>query len=152
MILNEYQCAGRWFSVLYRQFQIFINGEMREHGINSTEYICLINIEAGQKVNQKHFADVLFIDNAIITRSLKSLEQKKLIKREKSDSDKRETLITLTKEGLITQDICKEILKKWADIVYKNMSIEQKELMIELLAHISQNVLSINKGEQNEYK
>lgn len=48
--------------------------------------------------NQKNLAEDSIRNNAAITRTLNSLEEKGLVKRKKSPDDKREFLIYLTKK------------------------------------------------------
>lgn len=88
---------GKYISILSRQFQIYINRELKEHDISSSEYIFIVNIPDDGDINQKQICDSFEIDQAMATRSMKSLEEKGLVLREKNPHDKRAYMIPLTK-------------------------------------------------------
>jgi len=77
---NIYEEFGRWISILYRQFQIFINNELKDLNITSGEYIYLIKLYENKELTQEDLAEIYFIDKAAITRSIRSLEDKGYIK------------------------------------------------------------------------
>ena len=83
---NVYEEFGRWISVLYRQFQIFINNELKDLDITSAEYIYLIKLYENKELTQEDLAEIYYIDKAAITRSMRSLEDKGYIIRIKNSN------------------------------------------------------------------
>jgi DNA-binding MarR family transcriptional regulator len=139
---------GKWISILHRQAQIYLNRELKPYGLNSSEYIYLVNLAAGNNgVNQKQLSDMIIIDDALTTRAMKSLENKGYIVREKSQSDKRSYNIRLTEKGIRIQPIILGILKKWTDIISEGMNEEEKDLIIQKLKAMSNNALKVTKEE-----
>lgn len=80
---------GKYISILSRQSQIYINRELKNYNITSSEYTFLLNVPDYGDINQKQICDQFSIDQAMATRSMKSLEKKGLVLREKNPSDKR---------------------------------------------------------------
>ena len=92
----ETKSVGKWISFLHRQFQVYINHEMKPYNINSSEYIYLAELGKDEGVNQSYFTESLSIDPALTTRVMKTLEEKGFITRTKDEHDKRAVLIRIT--------------------------------------------------------
>lgn len=147
---QEIKSIGKWISILHRQSQIFLNKELKPYNLNSSEYVYLINLAENDGVNQKYLSDMIFIDDALTTRAMKSLESKGYIIREKSQKDQRSYHIRLTEKGISIQPIILEKLKSWTDIISKSMDEEEKDIIISKLKEMSDYALKITKGEKNE--
>ncbi|MDR2393843.1 MAG: MarR family transcriptional regulator [Treponema sp.] len=142
---NQEKSIGKWISILHRQSQIYLNRELKSYGLNSSEYIYLVNLAAEHDgVNQKQLSDMLIIDNALTTRAMKNLENKGYIEREKKRSDKRAYTIRLTKKGIGIQPI---ILKNWTGIISKGMNEAEKDSIIQRLIAMSNNAVKATKKE-----
>jgi DNA-binding MarR family transcriptional regulator len=143
---NQEKSIGKWISVLHRQGQIYLNRELKPQGLNSSEYIYLVNLTAeNDGVNQRQLSDMLIIDSALTTRAMKSLENKGFIAREKNRSDRRSYSIRLTEKGAGIRPIILEILKNWTGIISKGMNKKEKDFIIQQLMAMSNNALKATK-------
>ncbi|VBB09012.1 Hypothetical protein LUCI_4298 [Lucifera butyrica] len=147
---QECRSIGKWISVLYRQSQIYMNNELRPYGLNSSEYVYLINLAQYEGVNQKYLSDMLIIDDALTTRVMKSLERKGYLIRKKSLEDKRSYNVSLTEKGKEIQPIIMEKLHYWTEILSKGLNEGEINYIIEKLQLMSKNALLITKGEKME--
>lgn len=147
---HQDKSVGKWISILYRQFQIYINRELKEYDINSSEYIYLANIAKNEGVCQKYFSDELMIDQALTTRVMKSLEKKGFITREKNVNDKRAYTIKLTPTGQNIQPLIIEKLNYWTKILSEGMETDEVDRLINQLQLMCENVLKETKGDNNE--
>ncbi|BES63652.1 hypothetical protein SANA_00910 [Gottschalkiaceae bacterium SANA] len=143
---SEERSIGKWVSILYRQFQIYINRALDEYDINSSEYIFLINISKNQGVNQKMLSEELIIDQALTTRVMKSLEEKGYITRAKNSHDRRAYQIFLTEKGEKIQPIILGKLKAWTDILANDLTVEEVDQGIAMLMVMSKNAVQENRG------
>lgn len=112
---NIYEAFGRWISILYRQFQIFINNELKDLNITSGEYIYLIKRYENKELTQEDLAEIYCIDRAAIAMSIRSLENKGYIKRIKNQRDKRYYRIQVTPKALKVKHRIYNVLKSWDD-------------------------------------
>ena len=148
MYSSEIKSIGKWISILHRQSQIYINRELKPYGLNSSEYIYLVNLASeNEGVNQKYLSDKIIIDDALTTRAMKSLEDKGYIIREKSTSDKRSYNVKLTEKGVKIQPVILEILKNWTEIISEGMNEEEKDAIIQKLTVMSNNALKVTRGK-----
>lgn len=141
---------GKLISILYRQFQIYINRSLKEYNINSSEYIFLINISHHGGTNQKTLSDKLIIDQAFTTRVMKNLENKGFITRERNSKDKREYNIYLTEMGKKVQPIIIEKLRNWTSILSGDLDKNEVDRMIILLNEMCNNALKETRGDEYE--
>lgn len=138
---------GKWISILHRQSQIYLTQELKPYGLNSSEYIYLVNLSTeGEVVNQKQLTDMIIVDNALTTRALNSLEKKGYIIREKSKVDQRAYHIMLTEKGINVQPRILEILENWTNSISQGMNESERKSMIQSLMGMSDNAVQITKG------
>ena len=77
--MDEYINIGRWFSVLHRRSQIFVVEACEKLHLTYSEYVMLLRIYDHEGARQDELATMLYLDKAVVTRSLTLLEQKGLI-------------------------------------------------------------------------
>ncbi|WP_156774392.1 MarR family winged helix-turn-helix transcriptional regulator [Alkaliphilus oremlandii] len=142
---NIYEEFGRWVSILYRQFQIFINKELKDLEITSGEYIYLIKLYENKELTQEDLAEIYYIDKAAITRSLRSLEDKGYIKRIKNPRDKRYYSIQVTEKALKVKDRIYNALKTWDDLISLDVNAEEFKMISTILENMSMKALNRNE-------
>ncbi|QQO09182.1 MarR family winged helix-turn-helix transcriptional regulator [Breznakiella homolactica] len=135
-------CIGELASVLYRQYQAFINREMKEYGVNSSEFLYLIRIPDSGTVNQTYLAETVFCDNAIVSRSIQSLADKKLVARERSGEDKRAVMVSLTPAGRKAKQAGLEKRDLWKKTVMYDLSEKNSVTLIRTLKKMASRALS----------
>ncbi|MEA5004043.1 MAG: MarR family transcriptional regulator, partial [Christensenella sp.] len=86
---QQVEDIGRQISILYRQTQKFINKRMQPYGLNYSDHAFLIHISQNPGINQRQLARILTIDEAVVTRVLKKLEDNGFVTREKDAEDMR---------------------------------------------------------------
>ena len=76
---KKYREMRKCVSVLYRQFQIYINNNTKDLGIGASEYIFLMEMYEKVNVSQEELSKSLIVDKAATARAIKSLEEKEYI-------------------------------------------------------------------------
>lgn len=104
--------------------------KLKDYGISSEQWSVLNMVHTKGGCNQKTLAELLLKDGGTITRILNILENKELIKREKSPYDKREFLIYLTDNGLdLYNELLEVMLQNRREINSIFSTSEQKQLI-----------------------
>lgn len=134
---NVYEDFGRWISILYRQFQKFINNELKDLDITSGEYIYLIKLYENKELTQEDLAEIYYINKAAITRSIRSLEDKGYIKRIKNQRDKRSYRIQVTEKALKVKHRIYNALKSWDELISPNVNDDELEVLSNILKNMS---------------
>ena len=65
-----------------------------------------------KEINVKELGEKLYLDSGTLTPLLKKLETKGYIKRERSKSDERNLIVTITKDGEALKEIAADIPQK----------------------------------------
>ena len=142
---KEYEDMRIYFSVLYRQFQIYINNNTKDLGIGASEYIFIMEIYRNDNISQEELSKNLIIDKAATARAIKSLEEKEYIIRKKDKKDKRTNRIELTKKGIEIKNRLSKLLEEWGDTVTKDMDKETIELVLGIIKEMSKKAIDKNK-------
>lgn len=132
-------------SILYRQFQIYINNNTKDLGIGASEYIFLIEMYKNNNVSQEYLSKSLIVDKAATARAIKSLEEKEYIFRIKDENDKRTNRIKLTKKGIKVQGRLINLLEQWNTYITKDISIETLNIVFETIRQMSTKAIERNK-------
>ncbi len=134
---------GKSISFLHRNFQMFINRELAEINVTSSEFVYFIILMRNNKIGfQDDFTDSLQIDKAAVARSLKSLEKKGFIIRELHPDNRRKKVVRLTEEGEKISWMIVSTIQKWNEMVERDIDPVDLEITIRVLKKMSDNISS----------
>lgn len=137
----ERESIGKWISVLHRQFQIYLNRELRDYDINSSEYIFLVNLYENDGVSQEKLSTNLFINKAATARAIARLENLGYVQRTPDPLDGRAYLVTLTAKGLEMRRFTKSKLAHWTQTITKGLTTEEVDDMVQKIKLMSTHAL-----------
>ena len=103
-----------------------------------TQYIVMMVMWEKKRVNVKTLGENLFPDSGTLTPVLKKLESKGYIKRERSEKDERNLVVTLTDDGEALKDKAVNIPQKVGSCVC--LSMEEYKTLYDLLYKIIRKV------------
>lgn len=144
-MVHNYDTAGRQISILYRQFQSFINCELKGTGINSSQYVFLLNIYKKEGVSQEELSTLLSIDKSATKRAIDNLEEGGFIRRERNEEDKRAYKIYLTEKAFQVKPKIYAALAKWNEIITKGLETDEVNTVLRTLKYMSNNAKGCKK-------
>jgi DNA-binding MarR family transcriptional regulator len=133
---------GKWISVLHRQFQIYLNRELRNHDINSSEYIFLVNLYEKDSVSQEKLSSNLFVNKAATARAIGRLEELGYVHRTRDPIDSRAYLVTLTAKGLEMRSFIRTKLAYWTRTITAGLTADETDDMVRKIKQMSTNALT----------
>lgn len=83
-----------------------------ELDLTYTQYITMMVLWECKEINVKELGEKLYLDSGTLTPLLKKLETKGYIKRERSKSDERNLIVTITKDGEALKETAADIPQK----------------------------------------
>lgn len=86
-----YACAKE----IVRKYKPFLD----ELDLTYTQYIAMMVLWEKKQMNVKELGECLYLDSGTLTPLLKKLETKGYVRRERSKTDERNLVITITKDG-----------------------------------------------------
>lgn len=119
--MDDYVNAGRWFSILHRRSQLFVVEACQKLHLTFSEYILLSRLFDHEGAKQDELAAMLYLDKAVVTRTINLLQEKGFIVRETDRADRRVKHIFLTEYGRAQQKFLNGILQGWVDYLVCDM-------------------------------
>lgn len=121
---------------ILRMQKQYIKKTMTKLNITHGEFPFLMLLYVKGNKSQKEIADTFIFSEANVAKITRNLEDKKLIKKEVDENNRRKKIVTLTVQGKKTCEKVMENEKKWEKQVTKNISTENKEILKEILTDI----------------
>jgi DNA-binding MarR family transcriptional regulator len=139
------ESVAKWIAVLHRQFQIYINRELKDYDINSSEYIFLVNLYEKDGVSQEQLSTNLYINKAATTRAIRRLENLGYVERIRDPYDNRAYLVKLTTKGLKMREFIKNKLDYWTKIISSSLTAEEAADLVQKIKRMSIHALAETK-------
>ncbi|WP_343343868.1 MarR family transcriptional regulator [Terrisporobacter petrolearius] len=135
-----YRMLGKYLSDLNRDFIKHSEFKLSEYRLTLNMWRCMMIIENNKSCNLKDIALSLNVDNAIITRNIKKLEDLNYVVKVKRLNDNRFFDLCLTDEGISILKLINEYQEKWYEKVIKNFNKEESDTLINLLNKLCSNI------------
>lgn len=139
--------VGKLLYMIGKGYMTYVNRNLEEFGINTTQLHLLFEIAHESNINQEMIAARCNINKGAVARSIRKLEEKGLVKREIDKNNRRQNRLSLTKDG---EDILIKacgVLRDWEDSVILDDGYIKKELLQKVLKEIAVKTIELNEGE-----
>ena len=123
-------------NTIYRSAQKYATRELSKNDISAIEAAILTKIY-NSSAPQDEISKEIGVDKAYISRVLVKMEEKKLILKKNSQKDKRIREIEITKLGKEKLNIRQQILVKWCEETFGDISLKELNLLTETIEIIS---------------
>ena len=139
--------VGKLLYMIGKGYSVYVNRNLEEFGINTTQLHLLFEIAHESNINQEMIATRCNINKGAVARSIRKLEERGLVKREIDKNNRRQNRLSLTKNG---EDILIKacgVLRDWEDSVILDDGYIKKELLQKVLKEIAVKTIELNEGE-----
>ena len=123
-------------NTIYRSAQKYATRELSKNDISAIEAAILTKI-CNYSAPQDEISKEIGVDKAYISRVLAKMEEKNLILKKNSQKDKRIREIEITKLGKEKLNIRQQILVKWCEETFGDISLKELNLLTEAIEIIS---------------
>ena len=90
---------GFVINVTARSMRMALEEALKEYEVTPTQWILMKGLHEHGEANQSDLSQMLFLDNATITRQIDKLEQMSFLKRKRQVGDRRVQMVSLTTKG-----------------------------------------------------
>ena len=125
-----YVCAKE----VIRRYKPFLD----ELDLTYTQYITMMAMWEPGRLNVKELGQCLFLDSGTLTPVLKKLEAKGYLHRDRSRTDERNLIVTITEEGIRLRDRALTVPGKMACCI--DLSEDEKKMLYSVLYKILNNI------------
>ena len=119
-------------STIYRSAQKYATRELSKNDISAIEAAILTKI-CDSSAPQDEISKEIGVDKAYISRVLAKMEEKNLILKKNSQKDKRIREIEITKLGKEKLKIRQQMLVKWCEETFGDISLKELNLLTEAI-------------------
>ena len=126
------------------------NELLKEYDITYTQYLVMMYFFHEKTSNLKSIGKVLMLDSSTLTPLLKKLEKKGFITREKSSTDERNLIVTITEEGSALKPKLQKVRKEIKRIC--NLTEEEVEMIHKITNKLVINMMEESKNANNKRK
>ena len=123
-------------NTIYRSAQKYATRELSKNDISAIEAAILTKI-CNSSAPQDEISKEIGVDKAYISRVLAKMDEKNLILKKNSQKDKRIREIEITKLGKEKLNIRQQILVKWCEETFGDVSLKELNLLTEVIEIIS---------------
>ena len=123
-------------NTIYRSAQKYATRALSKNDISAIEAAILTKI-CNSSAPQDEISKEIGVDKAYISRVLAKMEEKNFILKKNSQKDKRIREIEITKLGKEKLNIRQQILVKWCEETFGDISLKELNLLTEAIEIIS---------------
>ena len=114
------------------------NGEASKYGASMATGLALLSIDTEEGVPSTSLGPRMGMESTSLSRTLKTMENQGLIRREPNPDDGRSVLIKLTKEGLEKRTLSKEVVIQFNQSIQEAVSEKDLESFYKVIELILQ--------------
>lgn len=140
--------VGRLISILYRKNQVYLNLVLSKYNITASELPVIIYLYNNDGASQEEISSYLIIDKASTARVVKSLIEKKYIRKEKDLNDNRVNRIFLDGHALEQKEKIHQVLHEWSSFLMEELEPNSVDTMYEVLESMVEKVETTNFKEK----
>ncbi len=130
---NECENIAKYISEIQRMGNIFFLKELSYLGLGYGQFNFLMELYKKDGVRQEDLSLNLKIDKGTTARAIKKMEDEGFIIRTNDDKDKRANRIFLTEKAISHKENVYKIAKSWEENLTKNLTNEEKKIILNLL-------------------
>lgn len=129
---------------LYRQNQKFSMAHTDHPDLTPSEIQILRHIGFHGEVSQRHLADTMGVDKAMVSRTLQKLEEKGYLIRKEDEHDARLKRVAALPPALEIHSKGKELAEQFYDAITDEFSANELALLDQMLQKMAEKARSIN--------
>ena len=132
---------GKSISVLHFQKQKNVAVIMEKYGLGSVSYGFLSYLQDREGITQRELCSILYIDDAVASRTMRTLVKKGFINRHRSKADARSYELYLTDKG---KAVIPELMKnyeKWWEQLTSGISRQELEIAGSVLKEVTERAI-----------
>lgn len=145
---------NRTLSVLYRYNQRFFAHKVKERKlpIEVGHIPSLMQVYYHPGITQDQLSFYNGMDKGTTARSIKQLEELKLLYRKTDQSDRRINHLFLTPDGIRVRNQMSEIILELHEMLYEGFESEEIDLLMDLLQRMKQNSVNWHEAQKRQMK
>ncbi len=132
---------------LYRSHTNYLRKTLKNTGITLGQFPVLVETHEHETISQKELADILLLSEGTISKTIKQLEDKKIIEHKVNPENRRQNKISLTKKGCEIAEKLKYTEINWEKKVIEEIPPEELDNFFDNLKKITNKAVNYSLKE-----
>lgn len=132
---------------LFRAHTNYLRKTLKNTGITLGQFPVVVETYKHETISQKELADILFLSEGTISKTIKQLEDKKIIKHKVNPENRRQNKISLTKKGSEIAERLKYTEINWEKKVIEGIPPEELGNFFDNLEKITKKAIDYSLKE-----
>lgn len=116
------------FSLIIKGHTNFFDERLKGTGVSAAELPYLLRIYTdNNKLTQRDLRDLFFVSEPVVARTLKNLEKKGFVMRNKDSKNRTRKILSLTDKGIEISAQMFDINDEWEKLLFENLTLEEIE-------------------------
>lgn len=155
--MKQYASIGRNMNIADKYFRLYLRNALKPYDLNSAEGTVLLSLYGNNGSTERQIfnaihelvtwhtqdqiIDELQYDRGVMTRTMKTLEEKEYVLRSDNPADCRSYIFSLTKKALDFKPILIAILSGWNECLLKGIDTDTLKIVENALATMATNAM-----------
>jgi len=119
--------VGLMIQKLVRVFQLFERDQTKAHGFTTSQCYTILELYKSESLSMNELSEKMNLNSSTMTRVLDNLVRDNYITRDKSESDRRIVIVSLTDTGKVAAENLDITVKKYYKKIIENIPKGQVE-------------------------
>ena len=131
-------------SLIIKGHNIFFDEKLEGTGVSAAELPYIVRICAdNNKLTQRDLCNLFFVSEPVVARTLKNLEKKGFIIRNKDPKNRTRKLLSITDKGMEISKRMFDINSEWEKRIFNNFTHDEMETFRKSIKKITVNSIEI---------
>ena len=131
-------------SLIIKGHNTFFDEKLKGTGVSAAELPYIVRIYAdNNKLTQRDLCNLFFVSEPVVARTLKNLEKKGFIIRNKDPQNRTRKLLSLTERGIEISKRMFDINDEWEKLLFDNFTSDEIEIYKRLTKSLAVNSLKL---------
>ncbi|MGL6104987.1 MarR family winged helix-turn-helix transcriptional regulator [Romboutsia sp.] len=135
----EFEIINTYKNEIIKDFRKYAQEALKNHEFKVSDIKYLVIIEQNKNIKLNELSILLNVDKAVVTRTIKRLEDLGYVKKKKDEKDTRSSKLSLNKKSEESLQDLRGIFKDWFDKVTYSFTEEEKQLYINFMKRVYEN-------------
>jgi len=134
---------GKHITSISKNMNYYFNKKLEKYNIKRNQLQVLHYLYHNEGFSQNELGKALMEDKITVTKILKGLVKEGYVEKRDAKDDKRIKELYITEKGYVLHDEVYEIMQEVTDILLKDFSYGEEQMLRELLVRMSTNMYTI---------
>lgn len=135
----EFEIINKYKNEIVKDFNKYAQDAIKDHDFKVADLKYLLVISENKYIKLNELSAILNVDKAMVTRTIKRLEQLGYVIKEQDEKDTRSYRLSLSQKSENNLIELRSIFTEWYDNVTNNFNENEKILYVELMKKVYDN-------------